>query len=1326
MSMGIPLILFVGGLVILLWLFLWSRQKQQLNAYSASQNDLATTSPTLSAASADDVEIAASENDAVLVAKGHGQLVFINEPARRWLGLNGDDPSLEYVARLAHPADSFLELFAHEGQASFQLGERWVQAASHRIPTGTDTRTIVVMRELTGGSSEGAQRPETLDLSLAMRIINEIGETISANLRLDDVYQALLSIVARAVPIDAGEICLWDEEKGVLYPRGWLGDANYLVMLSEAGSVYEVGEGITGWVAQHRKPVLVSSLRDAAAVRPKLENNPYRSFVAVPLMLDERFLGTFELCSYKDRHFGQAELALLQAVTKHVSIAIRNAELYAEQAQRIDDMANLQQVARQQDDGSDNSSGVYLALNERIAKLLSAEICGVLLYDEERQTLIAEPPFYGLPYHVVSYIIPVPPGSPQRRFWETQGYWVSNHAETEPLIEEMGLKPLASVSGWRNVALITLQIGNRLVGALQVVNKRTDGGFTPNDVKDLRIIASQAAVVVENARLFHYERRRDIELKGLQELAHTIGAVHLDEEFYSEITRRIAQLMDVQMCGILLYDGENNRLVSQLPFYGLDDNLVSAYTIPLKPGSALDEIWTDEDYWYSNQVESDLVVYEAELEDLAAVLDIRKTLLAVLAAGGQRLGVIQVSNRTDSEDFTDKDARMLLTLATQSAALIENARLYREAQRRAEEADSLRHVAELAGGIVTTDDSVVTLLSEIADVMQSGIVFVNILDRQTGGLVSYPRWSHGVQFKDPLVQDVYSEGFDQTVAMSGQPFMTRDVMTDALVPPSYRMIAPKIGVKDLLIVPLSVGGRGLGELAVGNRSERSYDEDDERLLSAISSQIAATIDRLRLYESTGQNLSRRLQELDAISRVSNELTLTLDLDRVLDVIRHEAATATDAEGSTVVLLRPSDEWQNADTPELLRRLGAGDKVLPDVLADIEVRAVKRGADTVLVPDYGSSDLKAMPHEARSATAAAILYADVTVGVIHLYHQSANHFDDRAAAFLLTLAAKASLGYANALRYQEQMESGGRLRRRVEQLNQIFELGQMLHTNVDPVVILEAIAYSVQQSVGYDVVVMLMADDDAKVLRRVAQAGLPLEAFEQSRRAVLPIAELEKLLQTPFRISESAFFPVERVAEWLTGNLDALATTYAGNRSIESIHRNTWRDGDMLLVPLLGAGGELLGAMSLDRPQDDLRPERATIEILEIFAHQAAATIENTRLFLASIRNAEQEVRLNEVMEGIASTLDIAGIVESVARGALKLLPFSRMTVAMLDAFQQGFRVLRVSVDNDGTLRVTDEHRAHLQDTALGLTFDDGQDHLYHTDHPDIHRYEDLR
>src|SRR5262249_37052252 len=153
----------------------------------------------------------------------------------------------------------------------------------------------------------------------------------------------------------------------------------------------------------------------------------------------------------------------------------------------------------------------------------------------------------------------------------------------------------------------------------------------------------------------------------------------------------------------------------------------------------------------------------------------------------------------------------------------------------------------------------------------------------------------------------------------------------------------------------------------------------------------------------------------------------------------------------------------------------------------------------------------MPGNARSAVAAAFLFADEIVGVIHLYHSEANHFDTRASEFLMTLAAKASLGYANAIRYDEQLARNAQLRRRGEQLNQIFELGQMLQTNTDPVTMLEAIAYSIQHSVGYDVVVMLLADETGTAMRRVAQAGLPLDVFEQSKLHVLKRSHLDALL-----------------------------------------------------------------------------------------------------------------------------------------------------------------------------------------------------------------------
>src|SRR5262249_43335566 len=154
----------------------------------------------------------------------HGQVVYANELARSWLGMNGSSPHLEHIAQMAQPSDSFLELFAGEAQASFQLGMRWVEASSHRIPTGSELRTVIVMRELGSNTTNR----EVLDLSLAMRVINDIGEMVNASLSVEQVLQALLSIVREAIPADSGEICLWDEKQKVLEPRGYVGDALYM------------------------------------------------------------------------------------------------------------------------------------------------------------------------------------------------------------------------------------------------------------------------------------------------------------------------------------------------------------------------------------------------------------------------------------------------------------------------------------------------------------------------------------------------------------------------------------------------------------------------------------------------------------------------------------------------------------------------------------------------------------------------------------------------------------------------------------------------------------------------------------------------------------------------------------------------------------------------------------------------------------------------------------------------------------------------------------------------------------------------------------------
>src|SRR5690606_36253116 len=122
-------------------------------------------------------------------------------------------------------------------------------------------------------------------------------------------------------------------------------------------------------------------------------------------------------------------------------------------------------------------------------------------------------------------------------------------------------------------------------------------------------------------------------------------------------------------------------------------------------------------------------------------------------------------------------------------------------------------------------------------------------------------------------------------------------------------------------------------------------------------------------------------------------------------------------------------------------------------------------------------------------------------------------------------------------------------------------------------------------------------------------------------------------------------PLDKVAQWYTSGIEALGGSFDGNRSLYPRNRQDWRDGDMMLVPLHGPGGGLIGLMSLDRPFSNRRPERSDVEVLEIFAHQAATTLENIRLFNQAEAQTFRLSLLNRVPLALAQSLDNENILE---------------------------------------------------------------------------------
>lgn len=1216
--MNVALVLFLGGVVVTAWLYFWTRQRSLTTESIGMRNDEAPA-------------------EAVIILRGLGQVIHVNETLRQWLGVFDVLPDAEQIARQIRPADNFFSLIAGRHNATFQIGERWVEATAIDTPLDGEPRLTIILREAgkSGTPSIGGQ----LDFTRAFRILNQMAELADITAGVEPTLQALLTVLHGTIPFDAGEINLFTEDGKALRPMAWFGDARYLIELYERGGLYPVDSGIAGWLLKNRKPLILDSTAEIISFKPLLESFSYQSMLGAPLTLGEQTVGTIELASEQASAYTSADSTLLFALNEAIAGVIQDAQEYAAQVKRIEDIASLQALVEEASTRGDaRSEDVYGMLSERVAELSNAAICGILIYDEAKSSLIAQLPFHGLPDALArSLNVPLPGGSTARDIFERQSYWMSGELQDEPLAQEMGLGSIMATFGLKNTLWVPLQISRERLGMLAVFNKQR-GEFTTRDVQNLKAVATQATVVVESIRLFTREQRLDAELEGLQQMTFAIGTLSAEGDFFRELTTRIASLMKVRACALLLLEPSGARLRAQTPAMGFENTLTANYTIDFSPGTVFQALWEESDSWFANNVQTSALVIASGLDDTFARAGIQRTMFAKLSTRGVQTGVIQIADPLDDRDFDDGDARLLTIFSTQAATILENARLFREIQHASERANTLRRIAELAGAMTRLDDDARPMLRAIAEYTGSPQAFISILEG-TGNLVTTPERAYGINLKAPQSQNIYGPNFQHSVVMSRRPFYSNDVMNDPRVLPEYLAIAHNLTLEKTAMVALVIGDRSLGELGVANR-DRPYDKTDVEALISIAAQVSASIDRVLLYQATGQNLARRLEELDAISRVSNELTLTVDFDQILNVIRREALRATNASYSTIALLKPISEWMSPNQPVLARRIGGlRDTVSLDQITDIELKAIEMGAQALVINDFAAqTEFPPIPRDARSAIAVAILYVDTIVGVIYLWDQAPRKFDQDSAAFLLQLATKASLGYGNYARFQEQRERSDSLRQRVDQLNRIFELSTLLSSSTNAYELLEAVAYSVQQSVGYDQIVMLLEESDG-LLRRVAQAGLPLDMFEASRSHTMSPSALQDALLPDYQVEGSAVYLLraEDAEKWRTGELAGLLETRYGSTVMFPPEEspNMWRDGDVLVATMIGSTGRLLGAIVLDRPVNDRRPDRGTVELLEIFAYQAANAVESTRLYTqaVSLRVLNESV-INSIQQGI--------------------------------------------------------------------------------------------
>ncbi|NPV06672.1 MAG: GAF domain-containing protein [Anaerolineae bacterium] len=247
-----------------------------------------------------------------------------------------------------------------------------------------------------------------------------------------------------------------------------------------------------------------------------------------------------------------------------------------------------------------------------------------------------------------------------------------------------------------------------------------------------------------------------------------------------------------------------------------------------------------------------------------------------LMIGQALVGALSVVS-TRSNAFTSRDERILVSLASQGAVAIENARLHGQA-RKADEIAALYELSQALNSNLDLRDTVTTILSSARSLTLASSAEVRLASPAGDSLEAVIALGERPQ-SEPGDRYRMSVLYPRLVMESRRPLLIEDTHRFEHDDDFCRHEDPS-WLRSYLGIPLITSQRAVGVLSLGSTREGAFTAEDVRLLEIVAGQAATALSNARLYEEATQ----RLREAEAIARVSRSVAASLDQRTVLEAV----------------------------------------------------------------------------------------------------------------------------------------------------------------------------------------------------------------------------------------------------------------------------------------------------------------------------------------------------------------------------------------------------------------------------------------------------------
>ncbi len=380
------------------------------------------------------------------------------------------------------------------------IGAMTVQSDRPAAFTPEDVTVLQIVANQLATAIENANLyQETLHRQAQAWVLREVMLAAASALDFDQILERTIQTLRSALKVEFLAVILPDESGEFL--RIHPSQIGYDVPVAEVR--LPLDGSVSGMVFQSGKAMLIRDVREVPFYYPG--HPDVRSELCVPLRLGDEVIGVLNVESRRTNAFQEEDLAFFTAIAGELAIALENARLYHQEQRRRKEAESLYRAAQ--------AMTTTLDLQEVLERILS-ELQNVVPYDSASVQLLWEGKLeiiagrgFPHPEEVLGATIDLMSnGNPNAQVVRTRAPVILEDAPA--IYPQFQQEPHAGIRAWMGIPLF---YGDRVIGML-TLDKKEPGFYTREHARVALAFAGQAAIAIENARLYEQLEEQSAQL----------------------------------------------------------------------------------------------------------------------------------------------------------------------------------------------------------------------------------------------------------------------------------------------------------------------------------------------------------------------------------------------------------------------------------------------------------------------------------------------------------------------------------------------------------------------------------------------------------------------------------------------------------------------------------------------------------------------------------------------------------------------------------------------------------------------------------------------